>query len=503
MSDSRIQNTKRNLFSGFINLFVSAVLPFINRTIIIYTLGSEFVGLSSLFTSILQVLSLAEFGFSTVIVYYLYEPLSRNDIEAINQILAWMRKVYHIVGSVIISGGVIATPFLPHFIHGSHPDSINIYVLFLIYLFNSGVSYFLFAYKEVILLADQRKDIISNINTYIKIAVNVLQFLALLLFRNYYLYASVLIFGTVTNNLLVNRTVKNRYPYLKLVTNNTKMPGSMKKELVGLMFNRMSNISRNACDTLIISSTIGLVATSIYGNYYLIYSAVLGVAFMICGAMQASVGNSIAVRSEEENYNNLLDFSLLYSLIIGWCVSAMACLYQPFMKLWVGADLMLPERDMILFVIYFYFISMNHIRNLYIMGNAFWWKLKWAYLFEAIGNLALNIILGKLFGITGVLIATLVTIFFCNYLMCNSVLFKSYFKNMSIMQFYRQQWYYLFAAAVVTTSTYLLCQKYFDTIIPRAIVCIILPPVLFFVLYSPCSRLKSSIGIVKRILKSR
>ena len=502
MSSSRIQNTRRNLFSGFANMLVSIVLPFINRTVIIYTLGTDFAGLSGLFTSILQVLSLAEFGFNTVIVYYLYEPLTRNDTEAINRIMTLMRKVYHIVGSVILIGGAAVTPFLPHFIHGGYPDSINIYVLFLIYLLNSGISYFLFAYKEVILIADQRKDVISNINTLIKIAVNVMQFLALLIFRNYYLYVVVLILGTVVNNLLVNRSAAKRYPYLKKAQSNARLPAPMKKELVGLMCNRLSNVSRNAFDNLIISSTMGLTATTIYENYYMIYAGVCAVTVIVSTSMQASVGNSVAVRSEDDNYNNLLDFSLLYSMIAGWCAAALACLFQPFMKLWVGEELMLSEPNMLLFVVYFYFINMNHIRNLYIFGNAFWWKLKWAYFAEAVGNLILNIVLGKLFGFTGVLIATILTIFFCNYLMCNSVLFKSYFKSKRITQFYKQQFYYLFAAAAVTTVSYMLCRN-LDSIILRGAISVTLPPVMLLVLYLPCSRWKSSMAIVRRIVKFR
>lgn len=501
MNTSRIKNTKRNLLSGSLNLFISTVLPFINRTIIIYTLGSDFTGLSSLLGSILQVLSLAELGFNMVIVYYLYEPLAINDTDAINRIMTWMRRVYHIVGSVIICGGLIVTPFLTHLIHGDYPDSINIYILFLIYLLNSGISYFLFAYKEVLLIADQRKDVISNINSGVKIVVNVLQFLALLLFRNYYLYVIVLVSGTVTTNLIVNRVVTTKYSYLKQVKNKFQLPSSIKKDLVGLMINRLSNVSRNAFDNLIISSSIGLVATAIYGNYYMVYSAVLSITTVVCTSMQASIGNSVAVKNEEENYENLLDFSLLYSWIVGWCTVAMACLYQPFMKLWVGTDLMLSETAMLLFAVYFYFINMNAIRNQYLFGNAFWWKMKWAYLIEAIGNLVLNVVLGKIFGITGVLIATILTIFFCNYLMCNHVLFKNYFKNESIWQFYRQQFYYLLVAACVTTVTYMICRPV-DNIIIRAVICTLLPNLMFFILYLPCSRWKSSVTIVKRIVKS-
>lgn len=502
MSNSRIQNTKRNIFSGAFNLLINSLLTFVNTTIIIYSLGADYNGLSNLFGSILQVLCLAEFGFGMVVVYYLYEPLANNDTDAINRIMSWMRKVYHIVGGVILCGGLLTTPFITHFIHGSYPESINIYILFLIYLLNSGISYFLFAYKEVLLIADQKRNIISNISSGVRIIVNILQILALLIFRNYYLFAGLLIFGTVLSNLMVNRAIQKRYPYLTNVKNTEKLPLTMKKELVGLMINRLSNVSRNAFDNMIISSTLGLIANTIYGNYYQIYTAVFSATGMISSSMQASVGNSMELRSKEENFENMLDFSLLYSWIVGWCTVTLACLYQPFMLLWVGEELMLSERDMLLFAVYFYFINMNHIRNQYLFGKAFWWKLKWAYLAESIGNLLLNIVLGKLFGITGVLIATILTIFFCNYLMCNHVLFKNYFTDESILTFYKQQFYYLLAAAAVTAVTYMICRT-LDSIFIRALICLVLPNIMFFILYLPCSRRKSSMAMVKRILKSR
>ncbi len=500
----RIKNSKRNLFSGSLYLLINTLLPFVNRTIIIYTLGSEFTGLSGLFNSILQVLSLAEFGFSIVIVYYLYEPLAQNDLNSIKQIMLWMRRVYHVVGTVIICGGLMVTPFLKSLILGSAPDGINIFILFLILLFNSGIGYFLYAYQGVLLVADQRNDIINNINSAVKIGVNLFQLLALLFTKNYYLYVLVLIAGTVFSNLSIHVAVKKRYPYLKglQAKGNVLLPKSMKKELMGMIINRLSNVSRNAFDNMVISSTLGLVATAIYGNYYLIYSVVMGITGVFCGSMQASVGNSIATRSEKENYDNLLDFSLLYSWIVGWCTVSMACLYQPFMKLWVGEDLMLSEFNMLLFVVYFYFINMTHMRNQYILGNAFWWKLKWAYLAEAFGNLVLNILLGKLWGISGVLIATIITIFLCNYLMCNKVLFNTYFKDESKWEFYKQQFYYLLVTALVCVGTYVICKN-IDNIILRGMICIIFPNILFMLFYRPSSRWESSMSIVKRIIKVR
>lgn len=497
---NRLQNTRRVFSSGIINQFLNTVFPFVNRTIIIYILGSEFAGLSGLFSSILQVLSLADFGFNMVIVAYLYEPISKNDTESINRILSWIRKTYHWVGTVIIGSGIMVTPFLTHLIHGGYPANINIYILFLIYLLNSGISYFLFAYKEVLLIADQRKDIVSNIRSVVKIIISILQFIALLIFRNYYLYSILLIVGSISTNYLVNREVQKRYPFLKIISKNVSISPDTKKQLVGLLINRLSNVSRNAFDSMIISTFLGLTATAIYGNYFMIFNAVLGFIGIVSSSMQASVGNSIVTRTETDNYENLLDFSLLFSWIIGWCSVTMACLYQPFMKMWVGEELMLSTTDMILFALYFYFINMSRARNQYIFGNAFWWKLKWAYLIEAIGNLVLNIFLGRILGITGVLIATIITIFFCNYLMCNTVLFKEYFKSKPILFFYKQQIYYMIIAFFIGVGVYIICD-YFNSITIKAIICIIVANILFALLYRPCSRWQSSMSFVKRFVK--
>jgi len=495
---SRIKNTRRIILSGIVNRVLNLIFPFINRTVIIWLLGAEFTGLNGVFASILQVLSLTEFGFNMTVSYSLYKPLAENNIEEINKIMTMLRKVYLLVGSTIITVGLIIMPFIKSLIKGDYPDSINIYVLFLLYLINSGISYFLFAYKGVLLVADQRQDLTTKINTTVCVLVNAMQFVILLIFRNFYFYVSITIIGSIISNLLINRVANKRYPYLKTLSGKIEIPSEMKKQIGGLMINRLSNVSRNTLDNLVISSTLGLVAVAKYGNYFTVYFAVFGLINIISNSMGASVGNSIVLKSEHDNFENLLDFSLLYSWIAGWCATAMACLYQPFMKLWVGEELMLPTGDMLLFVLYFYLINMNHMRNEYILGNAIWWRLKGAYLAETIGNLALNIILGKLWGITGIIIATNITIFFCNYLMCNSVLFKTYFKHESIKVFYKQQFYYLAVAIAITGSTYLFCNN-LESIIIRVLICIFVPNVFFIVLLYPCSRWKSSMKLIKRI----
>lgn len=158
MVDSRTKNTVRNIGAGLINQVVSIILPFINRTIILWSLGVEFTGLSGLFSSILSVLGIAELGFNTAIVYSLYRPMSEHDENKICEIVSLFQKIYGIIGTIVLVLGMAIMPFLKYLIHGSYPNEINLYVVYFLYLLNSVISYYMFAYKECLLIADQRQD---------------------------------------------------------------------------------------------------------------------------------------------------------------------------------------------------------------------------------------------------------------------------------------------------------------------------------------------------------
>ena len=126
MKLQRRKNAFRNIGFGFLNKMVTLLFPFLMRTILIKTLGTEYLGLSSLFTSILQVLSLSELGIGSAMVFELYEPIAKNDTEKICKLQNLYRVIYRIIGIVILLIGTILLPFLNNFIQGGYPEDINI-----------------------------------------------------------------------------------------------------------------------------------------------------------------------------------------------------------------------------------------------------------------------------------------------------------------------------------------------------------------------------------------
>ena len=185
MELERTANAKRNMVFGFLNRFVSLAMPFINRTVFIYILGAEYLGLNSLFASILQMLSLAELGVGGVIVYHMYEPIARNDRGAICALLRLYRKIYRVIGSVILLVGLLLIPFLPQLIHGDVPDGVNLYLVYGLYLLNTVISYWFFIYKASIPNAFQRADLVSNIATLVQVAQAAAQIAAVYFLRSY------------------------------------------------------------------------------------------------------------------------------------------------------------------------------------------------------------------------------------------------------------------------------------------------------------------------------
>ena len=158
-NDSRTKNAARNLFFGTITRIYNLIIPFLMRTAMIYWLGMEYVGLNSLFTSILSVLNLAELGVGSAMTFSMYKPIAEQDTTRICALMRLYKIYYRIVGAVILVAGLVIIPVLPMLVKKDLPPDVNLYVLYLINLLTTVVSYWLFAYKNCLLFAHQRNDI--------------------------------------------------------------------------------------------------------------------------------------------------------------------------------------------------------------------------------------------------------------------------------------------------------------------------------------------------------
>lgn len=493
MELSKTKNTIKGLISGIFNKLVSLLGPFALRTLIIYYMGINYVGLNGLFSSILTVLSLTELGFGSALVFSMYQPISENNKEKICALLNLYKKVYLIIGVAVLVLGCLVLPFLPMLIKDdSIPGDLNVYYLYLIYLLNSVLSYLILAYDSSLFSAFQRTDVISNIQTSVYLVQYVLQALIIIFLKNYYYYAIMVPIATALINLIVAFFAKKNYPEYKpygfLSKDELK---AIKKQVVGLLFQRLAQASRNAFDSIIISAYVGLTAVGIYNNYFLILNALTGVLNVFWTSMQSGIGNSLILHSKQKNYEDMLKINFLYMWISGWFSICFCILAQTFMKLWVGENLLLPFYTVVLMSIYFYGMKATDTTTTYINSSGIWWICKYYYLVEALINLILNILLGYFWGILGVVLATIISILF-DIISCSILLFKHYFTNEKVSLFFLRNIFYFAITVVGEILSFFSCSwinfgtekiSYLLEFLAKFGFCLMIPNILYLLSY--------------------
>lgn len=488
MQLNRIKNTRRNIVYGFSFKILSLVLPFCIRTVMIKRLGIEYLGLNSLFISILNVLNLSELGFSTAIVYNMYKPIAENDTDSICALLFLYKKIYKIVGVVIFLLGIIFMPLLDKLIKGECPQSINIYFVYLIFLLNTVLSYWLFAYKTSLLSAFQREDIVSKINLFVFGGLYLAQLLVLLVIKSYDLYIILMPVFTILNNILVEVYTKRLFPQFECKGQLSEIQKKeIKKNVKGLMIGKVCETSRNSFDSIFISAFLGLIETASYNNYYYIMSSVSAITIVLINSIAAGIGNSVALYGTEKNYDEMLKIDFFYMWIAAWFTVCMACLYQPFIKLVWGSDVLLSYDTVLLICCYFYFLKICDVKAAYVQVTGLWWENRYRSVLEAIFNCILNYLLGRYWGIKGIIIATLLPLIVFNFGYGSYVLFKNYFRNGKLADWFREKMKNMIITIIVFILTFATCSFIKQTglreLFVKGLICVVLPNVIMGAIY--------------------
>lgn len=507
---TRTENAIRNIIAGICNNIITLLLPFFVRTFLLYDIGVDYIGINSLYTSIFQVLNVTELGFTSAVIYSLYEPVARNDINKITAKISLLRTVYKFIGTIILVIGLIILPFISLLINGIIPENVNIYVVYIIFLFNTVISYFVYGYKNAILTVYQRNDLISKTNTFIIFIKSFLQIVILVLFKNFYAYVILLPITTLLGNLIINHMCNNLYPELnknyRLTFDGLR---EMIKPVVGIAIGRISLVCRNSFDSIILSTLFGLTTIAIYSNYYYVFSSISGFMVVLSVSISASIGNSLVTESIEKNEKDHIRFDFYHEIITSICVICLYCLYQPFMKIWAGNNLMLPTSSMILFCIYFYVNHLAQIRSVYSEAAGLWWYFRYLSVTEIIANVILNIILGRLFGVNGILISTIVTAFIFSFLGCTIITYKRLFHVLPVNYFTRNIIYCLVTVCgciLISIYTNYMQDNSWIKLIIKSIACILLSCIYIvsvYLLYKPTQKDLLTIAKKMIVIKSR
>lgn len=407
--DSRTTNVIRNISSGMFAQGMQMLLSFVTRTVFINFLSAEYLGINSLFSNVLAMLSLTELGITSAFIYELYKPLSENNKTQIAVIIKYFKKAYHWVGIIIFISGLLLIPFLNQII-AKKPINIieDIRIIYLFFLFNSASGYF-FSYKISLLDADQKISVSILNSVKFLIIQNVLQILVLVFTQNFLFYLSVQLLVQLLSNFWISRIVDKKYPFLS-EHNHLRIEASIRKNIVknvkATFLQKIGLVLVNGTDNLFISYFVGLAILGKFSNYVMLFSLANGILMIIFANLKSSVANFVTKEPIERqrevfrtiNFLNFLFFGIS-SLLIFFCIN-------DFVNIWIGEKYILPMNITLFLAVNFFMVGMQNSFWTFKSAFGFFTYGKYLVMVTAIINLFLSYFLGRTFGIVGILVST-------------------------------------------------------------------------------------------------
>lgn len=503
---SRTEYSLINMLTGMIGYVVNTAAGFVCRIIFVRTLSADYLGVSGLFTNVLSMLSLAELGISSAITYALYKPIAEGDEKKTASIMRFYQKAYVAIGCFVAVIGLAMLPFLDLIITDPPAIKENIYFLYLLYLLNTVITYF-FSYRQAILTAAQRQYIVTGYSYVITIAQSVVQSVYLLLTHEYIGYLLIQIVGGVVYNVWVSAKAAKDYPYIKskhVEPLAREEKRSLFRNIKALAINKVSGVLVNSTDNIAITFFTGLSSVGYASNYTLFSATLDKLVTLLFNGLTGSVGNLNATSDEETRYRFFKALNLANFWLYGWGAIGIAFISGDLVQCFYGSEYLLPMRIPIILAVNFYTIGMLHASYTYKSTLGLFRYGQYILIFTGLINIVLDVLLGKVMGVFGIYLATLIA------RMCTNLWYEPYAVYRYGLK--KNPWLYLkryLVFALLLTGTGILCYPMCAlckfsvpaNIICKVLICSLIPNGVFFVAFYRTEEGKYLIDSAKRIIR--
>ena len=392
-----------------ISQIVMIIMSFVTRTFLVRLIGIEAVSLNGLFTQVISTISLAEMGVGTAITYNLYKPLAEGDHEKVSELMNFFRIAYWIIGAATMLIGLVLTPWIQFFIKDISYDISYIRIIYLMFVFQSAVSY-LFSYKITLLLADQNEYIYTRIFTAFKAAGTVIILLCILVFRNYLVFLGANIVLMIVTDAYASRVTDRKYDYLN---KKARLPKGERKEIFANIKNifimQFAGRVVDSTDNILISALVGTIFVGFHSNYVLVMGFFKQLTDKMMVSFTGSMGNLYVTDETEKKADilNRLTFIFFVIAAVGY-IGVYACI-QSFITMWLGPDLLL-QMPVVLTLCYVFFVAIVFEPLKTAMRLTGYFEIGRNISFvSAMTNLIVSIILGRRIGLVGIFLGTMTT----------------------------------------------------------------------------------------------
>lgn len=403
---------KASSISSFCNI-LNTIFGLVYRSIFLRILSINYLGVSGLFDNVLGLLTLADLGISSVIVYRFYRPIANDDSYNVGRLMNFYKKVYRIIALVILAVGLVLCPFLKLLIkdYSEVPSDINIYIVYLLSLIQT-LSTYLFSYRQSLLSADQRQYKLSIYVTAVSFVTMVAKIVVLLLWESYMGTMYVTIAITIITNVILNCLIKNRYKEVFEVCDG--LSREEEKDIINdtkaTLLHKIGGTILVSTDNLVISRFVGVVATGIHSNYLVIINGATKIIQQLFGNFNSSLGKIHVTKGSDENFELYKIINFINFWIVGLVTSCIYILINSFIYIWLkDSENVYNEYTVMLICLQFFLELIRYTTSSYINASGLFVKDRYRPLIEASINIVISVVLAKRIGIQGVVLGTIIS----------------------------------------------------------------------------------------------
>lgn len=496
MNESRTQNSIRNVKTGAIVQLINRLMVFVVRTVFVKTLNVDYLGVNGLFTNILTLLSFAELGIGTAIIFNLYKPIAVNDKEKIKSLMLIYKKSYNAIGIIIMFLGICVIPFLPIIIKDTPDIRENLIFIYFLFLLNTSLSYF-FTYKKSIIIAHQKQSVINNIDSFFYFLKSILEIIILTTTKNYILYLITSIIAVFVENIVLSIKADKMYPYLKekdvsVLTKEERK--SIFHDVKSLVVYKFGGIIMKGTDNILISSLINVTTVGLCSNYTMIVNAIKSIISTALSGITASVGNLNVAENAEKKENVFYQLMFVDYVVYSFSAIAFMVLLNPFIELWLGSEYVMSFYIPFVLAINFFVEGLRNSGYIFRTAFGLFQKGKITPYIGAISNIVFSIVFCKLLGIVGVFIGTiiaqLISYSWIDPFIIHRYEFKTSFKKYVKKYFGYSIMFFILVMIVNWIDCFIVLQNIYGFII-KCILVVVVPNLLNFIVFYKTDEFKS------------
>ncbi|MDY3874177.1 MAG: hypothetical protein SO083_03285 [Megamonas funiformis] len=406
---TRTEKFLRNSASTALLQIVTMISGFIIPKIMLIIYGSEINGLVSSITQVIKYFMLVEAGLSAAVIYSLYKPLATKDYNKISAIVVAAKKFYNKSGYIFVGLTICLSISYPLVITTNELSLLEVSLLVLILGVSGALEFFTLAKYRAILTADQKVYVISIASIiYIifnTIIISVLSYLKM----NIVLVMLISLVAVFLRSYILYFFVKKNYSYLDY---NTIPDNRSLDKRWDALYLQILGVFHTGIPIILATIFTDLKTVSVYVIYNLVISGVNAILNVFMSGISSSFGDLI-VRKEKERFQKAyIDFEGLYYLLIAGAYAVTFVMIMPFINIYTqgitDTNYNLPWIGFLI-VLNGLMFNIKTPQGMLVIAAGLYRETRWQTTTQALIMLILGIILGYIYGLEGILIASILS----------------------------------------------------------------------------------------------